>query len=544
MAYAIAENIHRLEGEIGGVFTDSRQFLVAASVIAAGSVASKVLGFVRESCLAAVFGASAATDAYLVASTVPNLIVGVVVGAVATTFVPVYTQERQRNTRAAGRLAGNVLVVMALVGAGAGGVVALGARPLCSWLAPEFPPATLELAARTALRLAPLPVLLGLNALGTSLLQAHYRFSLPVLGGVCQNLVLIAAILTLGRGWGITGVAVGLVAGTAAQWLALGPGMRGLGIVRSGAFWRDTGVRRILGLALPLIGGGLLGQVAPVAQRVLASGLPEGSLSALNYATLLFGLPTGLTVTALGTVLYPAFSGRSAQGDLEGVRSLLRRGINLSVLLILPVTVGCLLLSVPLVRLAFERGAFDAGDTAATAAAFWFLAWSMLPSVCNDLWRRVFYALQDTGYPTLVGMASMVITVGASFLSVGHLAQAGLALAVTLGHVASAVLLFCRLRARLGYLGGRQLLDRALKAGVASAGMGLLVVLGNQGSSRWLAARHLSAAAGVELIRLGLLMGGAALAYLFLLWLLRVPEVRVAVDLARRATRLRSRLVS
>lgn len=504
----------------------------------AGSVGSKILGFVRESCLAAVFGASAATDAYLVASTVPNLIVGVVVGAIATTFIPIYTQERQRDEAASARLVGDMFLLLAGVGVVAGLAVMVWARPLCRFLAPDFPPATFDLAARTALYLSPLPVLLGLNALGTSLLQAHYRFTGPALAGMCQNVVLIAAILTLGRWWGITGVAVGLVLGTAAQWVVLAPGMRGIALRPPGLPWRNPGVMRTLSLALPLLVGGVLGQVAPVVQRVLASGLPEGSLSALNYASLLSGLPTGLTVAALGTVLYPAFSRHTAQGDLEGVRSLLARGINLSVLVMSPVTVGCLVLSTPLVRLAFERGAFDAADTAATAAAFWMLAWSMLAVVCSDLWRRAFYALQDTAYPTLVGVLGMFVSVGLSLALVRPLAQAGLAAAVSVTNLLTGAMLLLRLRSRLGHLGGRQMVDRTLKAGLASLVMGGAVWVADRMSRQWMAARGVpGGSAVVEAARLAALVGGAALLYLAILWFLGIPEVRQAVGLGRRGAR-------
>ncbi|MDI6893886.1 MAG: murein biosynthesis integral membrane protein MurJ [Bacillota bacterium] len=504
----------------------------------AGSVGSKILGFVRESCLAAVFGASAATDAYLVASTVPNLIVGVVVGAIATTFIPIYTRERQRDRAASARLISDMFLLLAGVGMLAGVAVVIGARPLCRFLAPDFPAATFDLAARTALYLSPLPVLLGLNALATSLLQSHYRFTGPALAGICQNVALIAAIVTLGRWWGITGVAAGLVLGTAAQWVALAPGMRGIALRPPGLPWRNPGVMRTLSLALPLLAGGVVGQVAPVMQRVLASGLPEGSLSALNYATLLSGLPTGLTVAALGTVLYPAFSRHTAQGDLEGVRSLLARGINLSVLVMSPVTMGCLILSTPLVRLAFERGAFDAADTAATSAAFWMLAWSMLAVVCSDLWRRAFYALQDTGYPTVVGVLGMLVSVGLSLVLVRPLAQAGLAAAVTVTNLVTGAMLLLRLRGRLGHLGGRQMLDRVGKAGLASGTMGAAVWLADRLSLEWMAAHGVPVGSAlVEAARLAALVGGAVLLYLGILWLLGVPEMRQAAGLGRRTVR-------
>ncbi|MBC7339477.1 MAG: murein biosynthesis integral membrane protein MurJ [Firmicutes bacterium] len=520
----------------GAFATDTRQFFLAASVIVAGSVGSKILGFIRESCLAAVFGASAATDAYLVASTVPNLIVGVVVGALATTFIPIYTRQRQQDEAGAARLAGDMFLMLALVGVAAGAAVMVWARPLCRFLAPDFPPATFELAARTTLYLAPLPVLLGVNALATSLLQSHYRFASPALAGICQNVALIAAILTLGRWLGITGVAAGLVLGTAAQWVALAPGVRGIPVRAPGLPWRNREVVRALSLALPLLAGGMVGQVAPVVQRVLASGLPEGSLSALNYATLLNGLPTGLTVAALGTVLYPAFSTHTARGDLDGVRALLARGINLSVLVMLPVTVGSLILSTPLVRLAFERGAFDAWDTTATSTAFWFLAWSMVAVVCSDLWRRAFYALEDTTYPTLVGVLGMAVSVLLSFVLVRPLAHAGLAAAVTVTNLVTAALLLVRLRRRLGHLGARQMLDRVAKAGLASLVMGAVVWGADRLSSGWLAARGVpTGSALVEAARLGLLVAGGALVYLAILWLLAVPEMRQAVGLGRRS---------
>jgi len=438
------------------IFLASREGLFkAAGIIAFVSVVSKLLGFARETSLAAVFGATYATDAYLVGQTIPMLVFAAVGAALGNTFIPVFSQIRQdRGREAAFRMASSVINATLVLSLGCVAVGEAFAGPLARLVAPGFQGPVRALTVTMSRVMFPMILFQGLSGILTGMLQTEGNFAVPALVSLAFNAVLIASILGLGPMFGIGAVAAGTVAAVAAQALFQVPAL-----VRLGYRWepvldlRDPGLRRIGALVGPVLVATAVGQLGLVVDRVLASSLAEGSVAALNYGNRLMGLVPGVFGLAIITVMYPTLAGFAAARDFARFGRAFAEAAKMINFILVPVAVGMAVLRVPLVRLAFERGAFDARATEATAWALLFFCVGVGVFTLRDMVNRAFFALQDTTTPMIVGAASVGINIVANLLLVGPLNHGGLALGTSLAGVFGVGVLLWRLRERVRALG-------------------------------------------------------------------------------------------
>ncbi len=517
-----------------------RRLLTAAGIIAAATLTSKLLGFLRETALAAHFGAGAETDAYLAASSLPSILFSTMVGAVGTTFIPVYTQRARLDRTQALRMTNSLLNLSVVLSLGLTLAGYLFAPELIHLLVPGFQGAVLLLTVKLTRVMLPLMLASAVSALATGFLQANERFTAPALIWPVYNLVIITAILFLAPATGILGVAAGTVVAGASQVLVQFLPARRLGYRFQPVIdLRDEGLHRLGRLTVPVLLGGMAGQIGVMVDRLLASRLAEGSISALNYANKLYNLPNGIFVTAVVTVLYPAFSGHAAQGDAKALVRSFRRGFNLITLAVLPMMTGLIVLSQPVVRLVYQRGAFNAQATRLTSFALVFYSLGMLSTATQALLARVFFALQDTTTPMFIGMASVGLNILLNLVLVGPLAHGGLALSLSVAATFNAGATLVALRKKLGPLGGRSLGATLIKSAVATGVMSLVVVAAYAAIARWLP----GTGTGREVLRLGAVTGLGAVAYIGALWPLRVAELGEVARLGgKAAAAVRNRL--
>jgi len=448
-----------------------RNVFKAALGLSLVSLVSKLLGFAREQAIAWRFGAGAAVDTYVAALAIPTLISGVVGGALSTAFLPVYSEAR--NTKEGEQLAGTVSVVNALFGV-LGSVAALYFAPfLVRVLVGNFPAAQ---QAQTVLLLRILSfgtLLMHISFFLTMLFNSHRQFLLPALNPVLQNGIIVAGVLGFGAG------GMGYVAWAALIAMAL-PVLLLLGwaLFRHYPIWawpsyRDPKFAKVLKLSAPIFVAGVFGQLYMIVDRRLASGLDAGSIASLNFANRLVQLPFGIFVMALSTVVFPALADLAAQGNKKGFGEALSAGLRAMVILLVPATVGLIVLRHPIVRLAFERGSFDATDTAKTAFALSFYALGLLGLSTGTVLTRAFYSLRDTLTPVKIGILTAMLQALLAILLVYPLAHGGLALANSIGVSLGAIAMFILLRKSLGRLsmGVSALLG---KVALCSLGMGLV----------------------------------------------------------------------
>lgn len=495
-----------------------RNVFKAALGLSLVSLVSKLLGFAREQAIAWRFGAGAAVDTYVAALAIPTLISGVVGGALSTAFLPVYSEAR--NTKEGEQLSGTVSVVSALLGV-LGSVAALYFAPfLVRVLVGNFPAAQ---QAQTVLLLRILSfgtLLMHVSFFLTMLFNSHRQFLLPALNPVLQNGIIVAGVLGFGAG-GMGYVAWATLIAMALPVLLL----LGWALFRHYPIWawpsyRDPKFAKVLKLSAPIFVAGVFGQLYMIVDRRLASGLDAGSIASLNFANRLVQLPFGIFVMALSTVVFPALADLAAQGNKKGFAEALSAGLRALFILLVPATVGLWVLRYPIVRLAFERGSFDATDTAKTAFALGFYALGLLGLSAGTVLTRAFYSLYDTTTPVKIGILTAVLQALLALLLVQPLAHGGLALANSIGVSLGAVAMFYLLRKSKVHLnmGATTLLSKVV---IASLGMGVV--------------SHLLLAALSplgEVVALSAAVTGGLVVYALGLLFLRVDEATSALNKA------------
>jgi putative peptidoglycan lipid II flippase len=484
----------------------------AAAVVSAATLASRILGFVRDLVIARAFGAGIVTDAFFVAFRLPNLLRRLVAeGALSSAFIPVFTEYVSRRSRAdtlgmMRAVAGVMLLVL-------GTVTILGvlAAPwLVRIMAPGFfaNQAAGALTVRLTRLMFPYLFFVGLAALVMGILNAHRHFLLPALSPVALNIgIIIGAIVLAPRlPEPVIGLALGVLLGGAGQLLLQLPwlGARGL-LATPRIALRHPAVRRVLTLMAPVVIGQSATHLGTVITTIIASFLAKGSVSYLYYADRLIEFPLGVFGVAIATAVLPTLSEQAARRDRPALRETLSFSLRLATFVSLPAAVGLFVLSEPIVRVLYERGRFGPAETAGTAAAVAMYALGIVGSATAKISAQAFFALGDTRTPVKVAIGAMAFNCAAAAALAGPMGHAGLALAVAASATINALALTILLRRRLP---GRPS-PGARRAWLRTAGVsvGLAVVLGavcrvwppppdRLGETAWLATVMVGAIAG------------------------------------------------
>lgn len=413
--------------------------------IGANTLLSRVLGFVRDMVLARVFGAGPLMDAFLVAFRIPNFFRRLFAeGAFALAFVPVLAEVKERQGLTAVRalvnaVAGTLGGVLILV-SGLGAVAA----PLLVWVfAPGFAdtPGQQALTADMLRWTFPYLFFISLVAFAGGVLNTYGRFALPAFAPVLLNLCLISGALWLAPLFDAPVMALAIMVFVAglAQLLLMLPGLAGLGLLpRPRWDWRDSGVRRILGLMGPAVLGSSVAQINLLFDTLLASFLAAGSVSWLYYSDRLVEFPLGVFGIALSTAILPRLSRRHAGEDAEGFSRTLDQALRWVVMLGLPAALGLVLLAGPMLTTLFQYGSFTAHDVSMARWSLMAYALGLPAFIAVKVLAPGFYARQDTRTPVRIAIRAMLANMALNLLCVlGLLALAfdalhtGLALATS-----------------------------------------------------------------------------------------------------------------
>ncbi len=550
----------------GSDFLRPRSLARAALSVGAISVVGSLIGFVQRVVVTSQFGAGAEYDAFNTAFRIPDLLYSLFAsGALASAFIPVYmTHLAQDRQRAAWRLvravAALVFVVLSMFAVAAG---AFAPHLVRAVIAPGFGSAQVELTASLMRIMLVATVIFGVSGLLMGVLQSNGSFIAPALAPWLYNLGIIFGALVL-RGWGAYGLAAGVVLGAAMHLTIQLPSLlRVWRASRAAMPMQPSGipnpqpstlnarhathntqcaipadmradvradVRQVVRLMLPrMVGLGAV-QINFIVNTNLASGMGEGAVSALTIAFAVMLLPQVAIAQAMATVLFPAISAHAARGERAEFARLAARAIGMVFMLSLPASIGLILLGQPLIRLLFERGAFDWRDTQAVSfALIWYGAGLAGHSVLEVV-TRGFYALKDTTRPVVLGVAGMALNIILSlwltgvFRAAGVLPFGGLALANTIATAIETAVLLGLLAARVPELSVGRMLTAAGRSALAALGMGL-------GLWMWMVAL------GDGLLATLLAVPAAAAAYFGLAWLARSEEARDAIRYALRFAR-------
>jgi putative peptidoglycan lipid II flippase len=435
---------------------ENRSVVKAAGVIGVGTFSSRILGFVRDMVLARVFGATPAADAFFIAFRIPSLLRELFAeGSMSSAFIPVYTEYRTtRGSQEAWELASalftTLLTVVTLVT-----MVGIGAAPwLVQLLAPGFQENPDKLALTTLLARVMFPYLLfiSLAALAMGILNSVRAFAAPAFSPLFLNVFIIIGAVWLAPHLPepIIGVAIGVVAGGAAQFAMQLPSLKLRGLLFGFRFDPGhPGLRRIGKLMLPSLLGLSVTQINLTVSTVLASFFAGGP-AYLFYGMRLIQFPLGIFGVALATAILPTLASQAARGALEELRTTLGFGLRMILFIIVPAMLGLILLRVPIVHLFFEHGTFTAQDTAETALAVLCYAVGLWAFGGVRIIVTAFYSLQDTRTPAISAAVALAANVLFSLILMSFLGAAGLALATALAAMVNGLVLVVVLNRRLG----------------------------------------------------------------------------------------------
>jgi putative peptidoglycan lipid II flippase len=500
------------------------------------TAASRIAGLVREIVAASYYGINGPMSAFTIAFQVPNLVRSLFAdAALQPAFVPIFTEQlEQKNYREAFRLASTLLLIVTMVLGAITALFVLAAPVVMPLFAPGFTGEILELTVTLSQVLFPILILLGISGVVVGILNSYDRFGAFAISPLFWNLTIIAVLIfvePLFHGENrIYAYAIGILVGTLIQLLIPTFDLRNTPFKFNWSFeWRHPGVRRVLLLMLPVtISLGLI-NFNLLINSLFGSLVSDQAPAAIDKAFRIYQLPQGIFSVAIATVLFPTLARFATRGAIDDLRATMANGMRQILFVLLPAAAAVLALSEPMIRLVYQRGAFDAAQTTLVATALFWFAFSLPTNGLYLLQTRTFFSLQRPWIATGVAGLDLAVSALTAFVLYKPFGVGGIVAGTGIGTTVAAFVQALILRHEFGGLELDRLLSTFLRVsaaslGLAAAGYGVWHVL-DQALGRGLAGQIVSLGGGLA-------VGGAV--YLALAKLLRIAELEQIMRLLRR----------
>jgi len=509
-------------GRQGGRLARSTAFFSIATA------ASRVAGLAREVVAAGYYGISGPMSAFTIAFQVPNLIRALFAdAALQPAFVPVFTELLGKKAyKEAFRLASTMLLLVTMVLGAITALFVLLAPVVMPLFAPGFKDnqQLLDLTVALSQVLFPILVLLGVSGIVVGILNSYDRFGAFAISPLFWNLTIILVLVVLEPMFDgqdrIYAYAIGILVGTGVQLLIPGWDLRNTPFRFSLSFdWRNPRVRRVLVLMLPVtISLGLI-NFNLLINSFFGSLVSEQAPAAIDKAFRIYQLPQGIFSVAIATVLFPTLARYANAGATDDLRATMANGMRQILFVLVPAAAAILVLSEPMIRLIYERGAFDPDETEVVATALFWFAFSLPANGLFLLMTRTFFSLQRPWVPTWIALGNLVLTAGAAW-ALYDLGVGGIVASTAIATVASVVAQGVILRRLLAGIELGRLLSATIRISVAAAGLAAI---------SWIVWDVLDEALGrglvEQIVSLSAGLGAGLAVYLSVAKLLRVAEL-------------------
>lgn len=502
----------------------STVYLMIATII------SKILGFIRELALASNYGTSMYSDAYLIASSIPGILFATIGLALGTTFIPIYNEVEENTKFPNGNLfTNNVINIVIIISVILTLLAIIFIKPLVKVFAYGFTGELFNITVNFSKIMIPGIVFMGLSSIVSSFLQIKNNFIIPGLTSVPYSIIIIISIIISSSSNPYI-LPIGMLLATLSKFLFQIPFLFKLGYkYKIYLNLKDDYVKKMIYLIGPVFIGVAVNQINAIVDRTLASNLAEGTISALNYANRLNDFVIGLFVASISVVVYPMISKLVVTHNKNELNKSIAQSINSVILLVIPVSIGAMVLSKPIVKILFERGAFDKSATDVTATALMFYSIGMIGFGLRDILGKIFYSLQDTKTPMINGAIAMGMNIVLNIILVKVMKHAGIALATSISSIICIVLLFISLKKKIGYFGQDKILKTMIKSLIAAVAMGVITVILYKFLDNMIGTGFIK-----EAIALFGSVGVGALIYGILIIILKVEEVNIVINMVKR----------
>lgn len=488
----------------------TKKIAKSAIVIMMFLLSSKFLGFFRDILIASRFGSGVETDAYFVASTSCVFFVGIIGYGLSITLVPIISgmDGSIKNKSSKGKLKGfgilnisgnankvtynygydgdwnkniniyintilNTTILFALL---ITVITWFGSPLLIRIFAKGFRGEQFQLAVSLTRIGIPMIILTACNSVFTGFLQGKEKLNTTVAIGIPYNIVFIIFLIFFSKEFGIKGLMIASVIAVFSQFLLqLFASYKIKFSYKFQLNFRNRDVKKTFYIITPVVLGSMVDKINTLIDKTLASELTKGSISALNYSNTINSLILNVFVIGITTVIYPILSKEFVNKNTETFKKILIKSINVILIVIIPTTIGIMVLSTPIIRLLLERGAFDSNATEMTSLALLFYSIGLIGVSLRNILDKTFYSFKDAKTPMRNGILTVGVNIILNLILVKPMAHLGLALATSIAEIFGALLLFFSLRNKIGSIGIKHYAIYLMKLGLAAGVMGIVI---------------------------------------------------------------------
>lgn len=491
---------------------------------------AKVLGMGRELVLSSIYGTGIYTESYLTAMNIPNVIFAAVGTAIVTTFIPMYQEVyNKEGSKRAIKFLNNILNIILVICFFIAIFGNIFSKELVKIFAMGFEGERLALTIKFTKILIVGIIFISASSIMAAYLQINDKFMIVGIGSIPYNLVIIFSII-MSSFIGPYTLPIGAVIAMLIQLLYY------IYFVKKTTYkyelyinFKDEYLKRLLILLSPVLLGVVVNQLNAIIDTTLASTLVNGSIPALTYANRLNGFVMGIFTVSVVSVIYPMLSKLSSEKNNERFVTTVISSVNIIIVLLIPISVGSMILSKPVIRVLFERGAFDVQATKMTAQALLFYSIGMTAFGLRDILSKIFYSLKDTKTPMINGIISVFINIALNLLLIKKLGHMGLALATSISSIVCIVLLFISLRKKIKYFGQDKILKTLIKSIISAVFMGVDVYFIYN-----FIYKIVGTGSEEELFAIVISVGSGALVYGILINFLKVEEISTILNIVKR----------
>lgn len=500
-----------------------------AILMAILTLISKGFGFIREMVMANYYGTTYITDAYVMSFSILSVLFGGIIVAISTAYIPIYskiteTQGKQEGDRFTSEIINLILMVTLIISL----VGIIFSDQIIALLASGFNGKTAELASFFIRILFCYVIFSSIGGILESYLQYKGIFLPQIVTGYSISICIIAAII-ISAHTNIYFLAFGMLAGYFIRFVSLALIVKRRNFHYEPSFKFGSNIKGIAALAVPTFIGSYMQAINQFVDKTLASRLVEGSISALNYASLLNALVAGLTIAILSTIIYPKLAKANALEQFDRFNYIIEAGLTIVIMIALPCSLGAMIYSDQIVQIVYERGAFDAAATSMTGSAYLFYSIGLVFMSCNDLMIRTYYAMHNMKTPMLYSVVGVIINIILNLILVRYMAHNGLALATSIAAFTCSIMLYVGLRKAYPHIiifKSKRKIAKIIVAAAISVGLSYLFYL-----FIIIPLNH------IIIARLAQLMLAVAVAvgiYIIMLMLFRIDEVMLIRQLVKK----------